>query len=423
MGIHEYAQSCLSKVKRLKSMFAQIQHVELDIVDKIKSLTHNNLFEFKKITREEDKCLPCKDFFTEIETLRTEKICQMVKVYETLGPILLKLESLVTNSNTGRAPYMESYYAHWEKKVYAALVKLMSLNLIEFNNLFLRKEKLFQVDAMLVLPEILLRPSPTDTFNIVMRNIRDFLGRLRSFRRWMDRTCLLCEPQNVPNSDDFYSFSFYEDVVQVQEIHDIMNKIQDSVHENLLAVHKYVQRWKRYRNIWTFDKPSTVQRFLQHTSVLVKYDEKLTFYGNIIKDMQERIDFVDIGSIRLNLRPLFDAIIEHATQWRDTLGQYVANLTKNKMVAFKETMDELRSIVNKNIKGLDLFKAIMQAITTILRMNVSAELEYLNYQETYRMLRQHMIQFDPADEEMAYELQKEWKSLYFSALYRGSWNF
>lgn len=419
MGITEYTNGCLAKIKCLTSMFQQIEHVELDIVNRIRSLSQNNMFEFKKIKSEDDECLPCKDFFTDIENTRTEKVCQMVKAYETLGPMLLKLECLVTNSNTGKAPYMEFYYSHWEKKVYTALIKLLLTNLQEFNKMFVQKEKLFEVDCILVLPEILLKPSPTDTYNIIMRDLKDFLGRLKNFKRWMDRTCLLCPVQKIPGSEEYSTYTFYDDIIQVADIHDLITKIQESIHQNLLTVHKYIQRWKRYRNLWTFEKETTCERFIHNTSLLTKYDEKLSFYDGIIKDMTDRVDFIYIGSIRVNLRPLFDEIIEHTKEWRLTLGQAVANQTKNKMIAFKETMDELRAIVNKNIKGLDLFKAIMQAITTILRMNVPAELEYISYQETYRMLRQHLIEFDPADEELAYQIQQDWKSLYISALYRG----
>lgn len=135
--------------------------------------------------------------------------------------------------------------------------------------------------------------------------------------------------------------------------------------------------------------------------------------------METRIDYVDVRSIRLNLRLLFDAISEHALEWKNTLGENLMLLTKENMLALKDKMDELRVIVDKNIKGLELFKAIMQAITTIMRMNVSAELEYLNYQETYNVLRAHGIYFDPEDEQLAFSLQREWRALYMSALYRG----
>lgn len=418
LGIPEYTVSCLSKIQNLNSIYQQIQHVEHDIKKKIHDLKKFNLFTFTPIT-DDVKPLPCKQFFTEIETLRTELVCQMVKLYEMIGPILMKLESTVTQTSTGKAPYMELYYSYWENKVFKALIKMILNNLEKFNKYFTDKVLMFQVDATLVLPELQLRPSATDTFNIIMKNTKDFLSRLKPFRRWMNKTCILCEPQRHPETDEYFIFSFYDEVLQVTAIQDVIGKIQCSVQSNLLEVHKQMQKWRRYRNLWSFDKNLVCERFLAKYSQLDKYDDKFSFYDNIIQEMTENRDYSNIGSIRLNLRPLFDVIAVHAVEWKNVLGEQLIKIVKTKMTTLKDTMDELRAVVNKNIKGLELFKAIMQAITTIMRMNISVELEYKYYQEIYDIFEQHEITYNPADKQMAYDLQEEWKSLYFSALYRG----
>lgn len=418
MGIPEYTESCCAKIQYLLSIYQQIQHVEFDIKKKIHALMKYDLFTFKPITQN-DRPLPCKTFFTEMETVRTELVCQMVKLYEMIGPILMKLESLVTQTSSGRAPYMQLYYCYWENKVFKALIRMVLENLERLSAYFSDKVLMFQIDATLVLPELQLRPTATDTYNIITKDVKDFLGRLKSFRRWMHKSCILCETQKNLETDEFYTFSFYDDVLQITTINDIIIKMQTSIQVNLLDVHKCLQKWKRYRNLWSFDKNLICERFVAKYSQLEKYDDKFTFYDNIIKEMTENKDYVNIASIRLNLRPLFDIIISHAEEWKNILGEQLAALTKSKMVTLKTTMDELRVVVNMNIKGLEQFKAIMQAITTILRMNISVELEYLNYQEVYAMLLQHGIEYDDADKQMAFRLQEEWKTLYFSALYRG----
>lgn len=418
LGIPEYAASCLSRIQNLQSVYHQIQHVERDIKRKIHDLQKYDLFTFTPI-KDDVKPLPCKQFFTEIETLRTELVCQMVKLYEMIGPILMKLESTVTQTSTGKAPYMELYYSYWESKIFKALIKMVVNNLERFSKYFTDRVLMFQIDATLVLPELQLRPSATDTFNIIVKNAKDFVSRLKSFRRWMHKTCILCEPQRNPDTDEYYTFCFYDEVLQVNAINEVILRIQCSVQSNLLEVHKHLQKWKRYRNLWSFDKNLICERFLAKYSQLDKYDDKFTFYDNIIQEMTENKEYSNIGSIRLNLRPLFDIIAVHAVEWKTILGEQLTKIVKTKMITLKETMDELRTVVNKNIKGLELFKAIMQAITTIMRMNISAELEYKYYQEIYGILEQHDIFYDPADKQMAFDLQEEWKSLYFSALYRG----
>lgn len=418
LGIPEYTNSCRLKIQNLHSLYEQMVHVRKDIKQKIYAIQKFDLFPFTPI-KGKLKPLPCKQFFTEMETLRTEVVCQMVKLYEMVGPILMKLESIVTHTSTGRAPSMHMCYSDWENKIFKTLVRMVLNNLEKFYKYFTDRVLMFQIDGVLVLPELQLWPSATDTFNIILKDVKDFLSRLKSFRRWMNKTCILCEPQRNPNTEEYYTFSFYDEVLQVSAINEIITKMQTSIQANLLEVHKNLQKWKRYRNLWSFDKSLVCERFLAKFTQLHKIDDKFSFYDNIILEMKENKDYCNLGSIRLNLRPLFDSICLHAVEWKVVLGQQLAALIKEKMTTLKETMDELRVIVNKNIKGLELFKAIMQAITTILRMNISVELEYKYYQEIYNILEQHGLYFDPLDKKMAYDLQEEWNSLYFSALYRG----
>lgn len=44
------------------------------------------------------------------------------------------------------------------------------------------------------------------------------MKRLKSFRRWMSETCLPCPPSHLDNNES-YVFSFYEDIVQVNNRH------------------------------------------------------------------------------------------------------------------------------------------------------------------------------------------------------------
>lgn len=44
------------------------------------------------------------------------------------------------------------------------------------------------------------------------------MKRLKSFRRWMSETCLPCPPTHLDNNES-YVFSFYEDIVQVNNRH------------------------------------------------------------------------------------------------------------------------------------------------------------------------------------------------------------
>ncbi|XP_022902554.2 dynein axonemal heavy chain 10 [Onthophagus taurus] len=417
LGIKEYTAECHKKIRLLWGLVNQIEHNERYLQDKIDILQNFNLFWYKPV--EDDPVrLDIKVFFNTLDKYRTEKVCQMSKVYDTLGPILMKLESLVLNSCTGASPYMRLYYSDWENKIYKAFIKMTINNLELFNAEFYNKKLMFQVDAVVSATEIYLKPTPQEIYNMILRSIKDFLNKLRVFPRWMDNMCLKCTPERIGDSEDYFVHSFYEDVIVVPDINDSLFKLQGNCMKSIVDVQRYLIHWRKYRYLWFFEKEKTCDDFIAKTANLSSYDDKFIFYTNIINDMNAKQTYQDIGSIRLNLKPLIDTICFHCDEWKTILGGKFAALTKRKMYDFRDHVLELRNIINMNIRGLEKFKAIMLAISHAMHETIDAEVKYLTFQETYKVLAVHNIYYDPLDEELAYWLEDEWKKIYKTSLFR-----
>ncbi|XP_017781324.1 PREDICTED: dynein heavy chain 10, axonemal [Nicrophorus vespilloides] len=417
LTIKEYTEQCSIKIKHLVSINRQIEHTENFMLDNVQQLRRFNLYEFTFVS-EDPVRMPCKEFFNNLRDVRTEKVCAMVKLYNQFGPLIIKLEALTLKTNTGSSSHMKLYYDYWELKLYNCFADMAIANLEYLNNIFVNNELMFQVDAILMSSTVGLRPGQQEMYNIILRSVKEFMEQLKQFPRWMNGMCLNCEPQKVFNSDEPFIHAFYDDVIQISEVHEVMAQLQGSCYKSILAVHKYLQKWKKYNFLWNLDKDFVCERFIAKTVVLPQFDTRFNFYTDIIKHMDEHTELYDVGSIRVNLIPLMDAIKQHSMEWKIMLGSKLAERTRLNMFEFKEEMVELRSTVNKNIKGLELFKNIMQAISTILKNNVNSELRYSYYQQTYNVLEDHHIVYDPEDEKMAYNLEEEWKNLYMSALYR-----
>lgn len=90
------------------------------------------------------------------------------------------------------------------------------------------------------------------------------------------------------------------------------------------------------------------------------------------------------------------------------------------MSDLKTRIENYRSEVELVITGLDRFTLVMQAITDVRRMAIQAEVQFLSYQECFRTMRSHAIAFPVSDEATAYQLQRDWESLYLGAFYRAS---
>jgi dynein heavy chain len=63
----------------------------------------------------------------------------IVVKYLSIGPLLIKMESLVANSNTGKSAVMKEYYLFWERRVFMALSHMVASNLKYFESLLSNK--------------------------------------------------------------------------------------------------------------------------------------------------------------------------------------------------------------------------------------------------------------------------------------------
>lgn len=83
---------------------------------------------------------------------------------------------------------------------------------------------------------------------------------------------------------------------------------------------------------------SVCEKYLSQNLPLVRLDEKFIFYTQIVNDLERTRPYHDIKSIRINLQPLIKSIIDHAVEWRNTLGNILADRTRVQMVELNEHM-------------------------------------------------------------------------------------
>ena len=58
-----------------------------------------------------------------MEAKRTEIICYMLQTYHSATPLLVKLESLVEETSTGKSQAMHLFYERYEYKIFTGLIR------------------------------------------------------------------------------------------------------------------------------------------------------------------------------------------------------------------------------------------------------------------------------------------------------------
>ncbi|XP_011874224.1 PREDICTED: dynein heavy chain 10, axonemal [Vollenhovia emeryi] len=421
LSISDYAATCRRVLKNLNSIVEQVNQIKKELDNRIESeLQSYHLFSTKKEVAESEVLLPCKSYFTEIKNRRSELVSSMLKTYQSISPMLVKLESLVLGTSTGTSPAMQLLYEKYERKIFSAFIICMVRNMEVLNKILNNTKPIFQVDALLITSEVILRPSPNEIYSTICYDVRDLLERLKRFSRWMNGTCLECKLQRRELSEDLVTFSFFEDVMSVRVINELVRAVHDTAYRISSECSRYLYRWKKYSNMWSFDKNLASEKFAAMKPTLLQYDEKFTFYEGILEELEDMSFYFDINSVRLNLKPLLSGIERQAKEWKQALGNYLLSDTVLAMSQLKAQIETFRGEIELVVTGLDRFVSIMQAIANVKNTAIQAEVQFLCYQECFQTMRAHGIVFLSSDEAMAYELQHDWESLYLEALYRAS---
>ena len=102
-----------------------------------------------------------------------------------------------------------------------------------------------------------------------------------------------------------------------------------------------------------YDKKVVCDKYLNRRIPLVRLDEKFIFFTQIINDLESVKPYYDIKSIRINLQPLIRTIIEHAVEWRNTLGNMLSDRTSVEMVAMNVEF-KVRKNISISVESLQV---------------------------------------------------------------------
>ncbi|KAL8575820.1 hypothetical protein ACOMHN_014825 [Nucella lapillus] len=179
---------------------------------------------------------------------------ELATKFHAIGPQVTKIEGLVVNTNTGRSAIMREYFLYWEKKVFDALTKLILVNLNKMNKAVTAEKPLFQIDALLAVPDIILNPPTNEIFKLTLQCVRDTVECLKLFERWMNGTCLVTPPKKVEGEDEPFVFSFQGDVLQQAEVPETLQQVNTTIKTTLTLISRYFDRYKKYKGVWRTQK-------------------------------------------------------------------------------------------------------------------------------------------------------------------------
>ncbi|PIK48528.1 putative dynein heavy chain 10, axonemal isoform X3 [Apostichopus japonicus] len=417
LGISDYVSKCEQAISKFESLLNQIQKNAKDIDARLKSIEGANLFKGPPPLLNGEILPSCKEYFERIEQERIHTFEVLARKYRAIGPLLTKMEGLVAHTNSGKSTRLHSYYAYWENKVYHTLRNLMITNLTRFNQNLAGMKPMFQVEAMLSAPEILLAPAATEVYKLCMQSVRDCVEGTKNFVRWMNGTCIETPPQNVEGEDEPIIFSFFSDISVDPFIIEFVNTSSNYMQKTLTNLTKYLSRWKRYRPLWKLDKTIMLEKFAAKNPTCVAFDDMLQFYSKLANEVDSQPKVRDEDSIRLHMTMLADTVRDHAKKWVNSLGTLLQEAAKTDLFGLQTELQTMSENLKRSPDTLEDLKFVLKAIADIKDMSLTVEMRIADIQERYRTIAMYNIPITDEEREACANIQQIWEDLFLESKY------
>ena len=409
LGISDYITKSEISICRTESIIRQIQAVRMNIEKKVETIISCKLFE-KFITSDKQLC-NFEVFYNQIIDFEIKNLKHLVNAYEDICPLLMKIEEILVHSRSKRNSRMAKYYSYWENVIYKALTNMVKINLDDLLKLLSSTTPVFQVEVILDNMNVSISPSEQSILKGIVTIIRCLLDGTKDFVRWCKGSCIPVKEARVQEIIRPVRPSFYEDIVCIPEIISKVELVQNSILGILDQVQTYLATWKKYKNLWKFDKKNTCGKFLERNPSCVDFDEKLLIYSLLERQIKWRERQISFQCMQVSLLPLVETLLSETQQWIKSVGKLLEKTAKEELNNLQGKLDGLKKCLIFPKDGKSLEK-VLQAISSIWGMSLQVEITYREIEERYRTLNMYGINVNSNEIRIAQSLPSIWSELF-----------
>jgi len=292
------------------------------------------------------------ELFEQMEKLRTSRLAKVVEHYESVTQNLMKVEEIVSSTDTGCDPVMEGFYLYWERKFHNAVVTMILTAMARFHgllNIILRTDSggegshdgpvrlpIVRVRASMNGAEVTISPALPEVYNHLRKAATHLIDSSKAFVRWMRGSCTLCQPI-YPNGDDEQEpvvFSFYQDISQSPQVIKMMLTLNHSIHHVFSLANKYMHSWRRYNDVyqlWDNKRRAGLDKLVELAPSCMYFETRLATYTRLAAAVRAQPRVKDIDFLRIECAAVVVAIEERALLWRNDYGAILAELSRAKL--------------------------------------------------------------------------------------------
>eukprot|EP00906_Rhabdomonas_costata_P000974 RCo001402 len=430
LGIAEFIHAAHSAINKFHSKVKEIQKNAQNIAVVVHGIATTCLVVDPRTFAQGSELLDIQELYDNLEQYRNDRIDACFRRFHTIAPLLVKIEGTVCGTVTGKAPVLKTYYAHWERKIYKALQRMVLMSLSVFQN-FLnvhhsksaraasssnrKKPPLFKITASLVANEICTSPAMGEiqaTLSKVMRNI---IESTNLFVRWMDGTCIECtlgEISPKPTDErDSPVLTFLNDISQNSQVMKLQTMVYQGIQKTFFYVNKYLESWKRFASLWTLDKQLFIEKLAAKNLTWLEYDRRFEEYTKLIRGIDNYPQAKDIDFVCVDCNPLLAEIQKETRVWIVGEGKQLNDLIRQRLHKLQANMQKYSDDLEKPCDSIDELKFVLSVIANMKTQSMDIEMQYREIEHCYSALRQYAIPVPPEEAELAANLRHFWANV------------
>ena len=408
LHIPTFYQNCNHAINEFQNMVSQVKKSSMSIEEVISTVAKMRLVRLRDF--DTAKVLEIGEVYEKLENNRTARLESLVHKYKSIGSLLLKVEEVVANTNTGSSPVLAGYYQYWEKKMFNAITEMVICSLTTFQVLLnvplqlgggrtgtkrgrqAKRPPICRILATMNAPEIVVNPAPNDVMRYLHKAMKHVVESSLQFTRWMKGTCIQCEPVPVKGEEEPVTFSFYTDVSKNEHIKEKMYSLSQSIHGVFNIVQKYLDSWKRYdtvHGLWDSKRQESLDNAKEMDSSLVYFDLRMMTFDKLSKSVAKQKTLTDIDFLQVDCSDVAIQIAARAREWKGKYSTAFRDLSFSRLSALRDKFAEIRKdIAGEKPKDLDSLKYVLNVIASLIDSRVENELACSDIMERYRTLEQ-----------------------------------
>ncbi|KAJ7569126.1 hypothetical protein O6H91_01G062100 [Diphasiastrum complanatum] len=414
LGIPEFVSLCTKTVSDFKSLVTQVQNYSSSIDKAVDYIVNAKLLQLP-LTKVEAESMEFQDDTSD----------DAVDRYQSISPLLKKLEEVVVATNTGSSSMLLEYYYFWERKIFKAINQMVLNGMGSLHSFFQRSTlqkgagmkkfdciRLLKISCYLNNPDVIVQPSLNEISKLLTRLVRSMVDSARPFIRWMDGTCLATPEQKVGGEDvEPFIFTFYNDVSLNPQIIKEMLTINNIIQKVLTGIHKNLESWRKYQHLWKQDKSAISERFVSRNPTCSKFEEKFYKYAKIASNILEVPREKTVDFIIISFHHLVASINHEALDWVQVLGLAMAKSEKSRVDQLHLNIDNLLMKLHQLPESLEDLKMVLNTLAEIQRSGMEMEIEYLDLEERNRTRELYGLTNDQDDRAQVFLIGLRWLDL------------